>query len=148
MASSSKVPADGRSKTVKLTGPEQVSLFLKELEHPLKDEIEEVRKIILSADEDITEQIKWNAPSFCYNQQDRVTMNLQGKGFFRLIFHTGAKVKEEAATVPLFTDTSGLLEWITGDRAVVKITDSTDLEFKRAELPALVARWMKETVQS
>lgn len=67
MASSSKEPAAGRSKTVKLTGPEQVALFLKELEHPLKDEIEEVRKIILSAADDITEQIKWNAPSFCYN---------------------------------------------------------------------------------
>ncbi|MEI2396553.1 DUF1801 domain-containing protein [Paenibacillus sp. FSL H8-0259] len=148
MASSSKEPAAGRSKTVKLTGPEQVALFLKELEHPLKDEIEEVRKIILSAADDITEQIKWNAPSFCYNRQDRVTMNLQGKGCFRLIFHTGVKVKEAAATEPLFTDTSGLLEWITGDRAVVKITDNTDLELKRAKLAALVARWMKETVQS
>lgn len=75
-------------------------------------------------------------------------MNLQGKGCFRLIFHTGVKVKEAAATEPLFTDTSGLLEWITGDRAVVKITDNTDLELKRAKLAALVARWMKETVQS
>lgn len=88
---------------------------------------------------------------FCYNRQDRVTMNLQGKGCFRLIFHTGVKVKEAAATEPLFTDTSGLLEWITGDRAVVKITDNTDntdLELKRAKLAALVARRMKETVQS
>ena len=54
--------------------------------------------------------MKWNAPSFCYNQED------------------------------------GLLEWITGDRAVVKITDRSDLESKQEKLAALVARWMRETL--
>ena len=53
------------NKTTKRSGHELVVEFLNNLEHPLKNEIEEVRKIILSVDEQITEHIKWNAPSFC-----------------------------------------------------------------------------------
>lgn len=81
-------------KPIKLSGPQQVVEFFNNLEHPLKKEIEEVRKIILSTNESITEHIKWNAPSFCFNNEDRVTFNLQGKGFFRLVFHCGAKVTQ------------------------------------------------------
>lgn len=72
---------------MKLSGHEQVIEFLNNVEHPLKKEMEEVRKIILSTNEHITEHIKWNAPSFSFNNEDRVTFNLQGKGFFRLVFH-------------------------------------------------------------
>jgi hypothetical protein len=73
----------------------QVVDYMNNLEHPLKKEIEEVRKIILSANNQFTEHIKWNAPSFCINNEDRVTFNLQGKGYFRLIFLRGSKVKKD-----------------------------------------------------
>ncbi|MNC32701.1 hypothetical protein D3C76_231680 [compost metagenome] len=131
--------------TKKLSGSEQVAEFMNALEHPLKREIEEVRMIILSANAEITEHIKWNAPSFCMHNEDRVTFNLQGKGFFRLIFHTGAKVKAPVKEGKLFEDPTGLLEWLTGDRAVVRITDMNDVQSKQAKLAELVARWMKET---
>ena len=42
-----------------------VSDFLIELKHPLKKEMEAIRKIILKSNSELTEHIKWNAPSFC-----------------------------------------------------------------------------------
>ena len=138
-------PAVRRSKPVKLSGTEQVVQFLEQLEHPLKPEIEEVRMLILNSGDQITEHIKWKAPSFCYNNEDRITFNLQGHDRFRLIFHTGAKAKEIQAEGPLLQDPAGLLEWITGDRAVISIKDREDLESKRELLAHTVSRWFTET---
>lgn len=129
----------------KRSGHEQVVEFMGHLEHPLKKEIEEVRTIILNADKRLTEHIKWNAPSFCLQDEDRVTFNLQGKGFFRLVFHCGAKVREQTGEGPLFEDPTGLLEWVTGDRAVVKFTDMNDVLAKKQKLEATIARWMEAT---
>lgn len=132
-------------KSTKLSGHEQVIEFLNNLEHPLKKEIEEVRKIILSANDQITEHIKWNAPSFCFQNEDRVTFQLQGKGFFRLVFHCGAKAKDRTEKEPLFTDTTGLLDWVTNDRAIVKLTDMSDVETKKEKLAEVVAKWIEVT---
>jgi hypothetical protein len=132
-------------KPIKLSGPQQVVDFLNNLEHPLNKEIEEVRKIILSTNESISEHIKWNAPSFCFDNEDRVTFNLQGKGFFRLVFHCGAKVKDQAGDGTLFEDTTGLLDWVTTDRAMIKITDMSDVESKKEKLAAVVAKWIEVT---
>ncbi|MDQ0898747.1 MULTISPECIES: DUF1801 domain-containing protein [unclassified Paenibacillus] len=130
---------------MKPSGHQKVVDFLNNLEHPQKKEIEEVRKIILSANEHITEHIKWNAPSFCFNNEDRVTFNLQGKGFFRLVFHCGAKIKDHAGNGPLFDDTTGLLDWVADDRAIVKLTDMSDVEDKKEKLAEVVARWIEVT---
>jgi hypothetical protein len=132
-------------KPIKLSGPQQVVDFLNNLEHPLKKEIEEVRKIILSTNKSITEHIKWNAPNFCFDNEDRVTFNLQGKGFFRLVFHCGAKVKDHAGNGTLFEDTTGLLDWVTTDRAMIKLTDMSDVESKKEKLAAVVAKWIEVT---
>ncbi|WP_229263710.1 DUF1801 domain-containing protein [Cohnella cholangitidis] len=121
-----------------------VDEFMNSLEHPLKKEIEEVRKIILSANDRITEQIKWKAPSFRYNNEDRVTFNLQGKGFFRLVFHRGAKVKDSLEKgIASSIDPAGLLEWVADDRAIVKLKDMADVEAKREILVETVARWIE-----
>lgn len=133
-------------KSMKLSGPQQVAEFMHNLKHPLKEEIEEVRKIILSTDGKITEHIKWNAPSFCVENEDRITFNLSGKGFFRLIFHCGAKVKDSANKEPLFVDTSGILEWVTGDRAIVKFTDKNDVIAKEEKLREVISKWIQVTV--
>lgn len=128
------------NKTKKLSGHEQVVEFLNNLEHPLKNEIEEVRKIILSVNDNITEHIKWNAPSFCFNNEDRVTFNLQGKGFIRLILHMGAKVKNKKKKLP--EDTTGLLEWVADDRAIIKLTDMMDVELKKERLIQAIDLWI------
>ncbi|WEK56024.1 MAG: DUF1801 domain-containing protein [Candidatus Cohnella colombiensis] len=138
-------PENSIKRSKKLSDHEQVVEFLKNLEHPMKREIEEVRQIILNVNENITEHIKWNAPSFCFNNEDRVTFNLQGKSNIRLIFHTGAKVKEHTGKGPILEESNGLLEWVTYDRAIMKITSMSDVESKKEELTVIVARWIEAT---
>ncbi|WP_052759748.1 DUF1801 domain-containing protein [Paenibacillus sp. DMB20] len=132
----------------KADAQEQVQDYMSRLEHPLKKEIEEVRTIIRNADGRLTEHIKWNAPSYCIDGEDRITFNLQGKGFFRLIFHRGAKVKESADKEPLFEDSTGLLEWVAGDRGIVKLKDMEDVNAKRDKLTQLITKWIEVTGQS
>lgn len=138
------MPAKAK-KSVQPSGQQQVADFLDKLEHPLKKEIEAVRTIILSANGQLTEHIKWNAPSFCIGNEDRITFNLQGKGFFRLVFHCGAKVKEQAKNERLFEDDTGLLDWVTNDRATVKLIDWNDVEQKQEQLAAVVNKWIEAT---
>ncbi len=122
---------------------EAVNQFMAELTHPLKAEIEAVRAIILSADAGITEHIKWNAPSFCYAGDDRVTFKLHPPQRIQLIFHRGAKVKD--STNFAFEDTSGLLHWVAKDRAMVTLQDQQQIDTNREVLQTLVKNWMKAT---
>lgn len=101
--------------------------------------------MILSACEQLTEHIKWNAPSFCIDDQDRITFNLHGKGGFRLIFHCGSKRKDRTGQGPLFADDSQLLEWVSDDRAVVTFTSNEDVKAKESKLKQVVIRWIEET---
>ncbi|PYI53334.1 DUF1801 domain-containing protein [Paenibacillus flagellatus] len=134
------MPADKKE-----SGSRQVADFMIKLDHPLKNEIEEVRAIVASADPRLGEHIKWNAPSFFLGEEDRITFNLKGKGFFRLVFHCGAKAKAREGKQPLFEDTTGLLEWAAPDRAVVKLTDRNDVREKEDKLRRLVAKWLEAT---
>lgn len=118
--------------------------FLLEMKHSRKDEIEAVRAIVLSADSNITERIKWNAPSFCIDDDDRITFRLQPGDRVQLIFHRGAKKRTDSATFT-FEDNSGLLEWAANDRAVVTFRDLDDIKSKSAALKGLVAQWMATT---
>ncbi|MBS2967882.1 DUF1801 domain-containing protein [Metabacillus sp. KIGAM252] len=132
-------------KQLKHNGSEQAAEFMISLEHPLKKEIEEVRSIILAACGRLTEHIKWNAPSFCINGEDRITFNLRGKDSFRLIFHRGAKVREGTGKEPLFPDETGLLEWAAPDRAIAVFTDMEDVMNKRGHLEEIVKTWIERT---
>lgn len=133
-------------KSKKLSDHEQVIAFLQQLNHPLKKEIEEARNMILQSNDQITEHIKWNAPSFCVNNQDRITFNLHGKKGFRLIFHCGSKKTQYENNGPLFIDETGLLEWITGDRATVTITSQEDLMGQnRTRLINAINKWIEIT---
>jgi hypothetical protein len=124
---------------------ESVEHFMQRLNHPLKAEIERIRAIILKADGQITEQIKWNAPSFCYHGDDRVTMRIQPQEQIQLIFHRGAKVRSDSADFK-FEDGSGLMKWATSDRGVVTLRTMQDVEVNEMALTTLVREWMKATI--
>lgn len=72
-----------------------------------------------------------------------MTFNLQGKGFFRLVFHCGAKVTDNANKQPLFEDTSGLLDWVSGNRAIVKFKSMDDIELNKENLKQVILKWIE-----
>ncbi len=132
------------ANSIKLTDTLQVSEHIKKLDPAICKIIETIRKIILSTDAEIGEQIKWNNPSFYYTgemkpfdpkeyKRDLIVMNLH-KGRIMLVFPSGAKVN----------DVSGLL---TGDykdgRRLVIFTDMKDVKAKEKALQKVIKDWLK-----
>ena len=122
----------------------EVTEFLQELEHPMKDGIVNLRAAILASDDQITEHIKWNAPSFCHQGDDRVTFRLQPGNRLQLVFHRGPKVRDDSADF-VFEDGTGLLKWSTPDRGTVTLRDLEDVDAELPTVVELVGRWMRAT---
>lgn len=122
----------------------KVQAFLDGLNHRRKEEVLAVRDIVLSAYPAITERIKWNAPSFCIDDDDRITFRLQPGDRVQLIFHRGVAKRHDANTFS-FEDGSGLLEWVAKDRAMVTFHDLGDVKAKSTVLKDLVKSWMNAT---
>lgn len=145
-------PSKPRAKTRKdapaPSGPgspqedQAVVAFLRELDHPRKQDIEAVRQIILGVSPEIHEGIKWNAPSF-RTTEHFATFNLRGKDGIRLILHMGAKVKGTATSGVKIADPAGLLEWLAKDRCLVTFSDGKDIQAKRAALEAVLREWIR-----
>jgi hypothetical protein len=117
---------------------EQVDLFMSGLNHPSKEGVERLRLAILDSNDRITEHVKWNAPSFCYAGEDRVTFRLYPEDRMQLVFHRGSRVKDDADSFA-FEDDTGLLRWVANDRAVVALRDA---EAKVRDLVGVVNRWV------
>jgi hypothetical protein len=120
---------------------QEVDLFMERLNHPLKEGVEQLRAAILDSNDHIAEHIKWNAPSFRYAGEDRVTFRLYPENRVQLVFHRGAKVKSDAGDFA-FEDDTGLLRWVADDRAVVALRDVKDAKAKQSALVDVVNRWV------
>ncbi|MFF4826387.1 DUF1801 domain-containing protein [Streptomyces sp. NPDC001312] len=118
-----------------------VDQLMETVDHPQSKAVEYLRAAILRADPLITEQVKWKAPSFCYGGVDRVTFQLRSRDV-QLVFHRGAKVKDDAASFT-FDDDSGLMRWRSGDRALVTFKDLSEVKAHEAEFISLVRRWVR-----
>ena len=99
----------------------QVDAFMDQLDHPFKAEVEMVREIIKNVNKDITEEIKWKAPTFSYQGEYLVTFNLWEKGRIHLVFHNPmiSKVK------------SKLLEGDYDHRRMAYFSDKEDIQAKK-----------------
>jgi hypothetical protein len=131
--------------TTKVSEPEKVDAYMGKLKHPLAKVVQDLRQIILSTDKEIGEEIKWNAPTFFYAGKMKpanpkeyrryiVVFNLFKQDCIRLVFPSGAKVK----------DSSGLLEGNYADgRRLAMFYNSKDVKSKEKALRAVVTKWLK-----
>ena len=71
-----------------------VTVFLDELNHPFRKEIEKLRNYILSSNNDLTENIKWNGPNYCYEDQDRITIRIHANKELQIILTIQTKRQE------------------------------------------------------
>lgn len=115
--------------------------FLNQLNHPLIKEIQTLRKIILSCSEELSENVKWNAPNYSHDGQDRITMKILPPKNIQLIFHRGAK-KQEQPVNHLIEDPNGLLTWKENDRAIATFTTNEDIEKNKGIISQLVTDWI------
>jgi hypothetical protein len=121
-----------------------VTKFLDDLNHPFRREIERLRQYILSANIDLTENIKWNAPNFCFANNDLITMRIQPPKQLQLIFHRGAKTQKQSKD-KLIKNDSGLLIWKENDRAVATFKNMADIEKSKSDLAKIVKDWISAT---
>jgi hypothetical protein len=122
-----------------------VADYLSQLDHPLKNVVTALRKFLLSADNEIDEQIKWNSLSFYYTgemkafdpkeyKRDIVVLNLHKKDLVLLVFPTGARIPDQ----------SGLLEGkFTDGRKTAKFTTLEEVKSKGADLQKVVKLWLQ-----
>jgi hypothetical protein len=130
--------------TTKPSQPGKVDAYMVKLKHPLAKVVEDLRQIILSTDKEIGEEIKWNAPTFFYAGEMKptnpkeyrryiVVFNLFKKDCIRLVFPSGAKVK----------DAPELLEGEYADgRRLVMFYNSKDVKSKEKNLRAVITKWL------
>ncbi|SKC61655.1 DUF1801 domain-containing protein [Ohtaekwangia koreensis] len=127
------------AKTTKVSNKDindtpKVNVFLKDLKHPLKPELEALRSIIMNANSKLSERIKWNAPSFFY-KEDMAAFNMRSQTYILIvfIFYNGAMID----------DNTGLLEGDYKDRRLAKFFSMEDVLAKKATLEKVVNQWVR-----
>lgn len=110
----------------------RVDAFLLKKKHPRNDQIQLVRDIILSVDERIQEDIKWQSPIFMY-KGNMASLPMNAKKMVSVVFHKGA----------LIEDTSGLLQGDGTESRVAQFVDVEDIQGKKDALQKLVKEWIK-----
>ncbi len=126
-------------KVVSSDTAEAVDRFLATLNHPHKDAIQMIRRIMCGADPAIAEGVKWNAPSFRTTDYFATT-HLRTKEGIGIVMHLGAKVRE----VPAFQleDPQGLLKWLAKDRALMNFAGIEDVKAHEAAIQQIVRQWI------
>ncbi len=130
-----------RSKAGDSSPDPAVAAFLRDLDHPLKKEIEAVRKIILGVSPTIAEGIKWNSLSFRTTEYF-ATVFLRATDQVQLIFHLGAKVKDNSKELKI-ADPAGLIKWLSTNRALVTAGSPKELPGNRAAFESIVREWIE-----
>ncbi|MFN3850918.1 MAG: DUF1801 domain-containing protein [Spirosomataceae bacterium] len=124
---------------------ESVEEYISKLEPQRAELVNAIRLVVLASDNEVGEQIKWNAPSFFYTgamaefdpkeyKRDILVMNFNRKDHVLLVFPTGAKIDSS----------SEILEGDFKDgRKMVKIFDLDDLRNKSESLQKAIKRWLE-----
>lgn len=118
-----------------------VEAFLRELDHPLKRDIEAVRRIILGVSPGIREGIKWNSVSFRTTDYF-ATVNLRSRDAVQLVFHKGAKVKDNSTEGQTIPDPAGLIKWLARERCLVTVGAGKDIPARTPALEDIVRAWI------
>lgn len=122
--------------------PDAVKAWLAAQEAGARQGVERLRRIIRSVEAPWVETIKWNAPSFALDGEDRVTLGLNPKGGWRVVLHRGAAGRADAF---VFEDRTGLARWPSADRGVVQFRDLAAIDAKADELTRLIRDWVEAT---
>ncbi len=113
------------------------------LDAPTRDALDALRRIVIEAAPDLSEEIKWNAPSFSHEGRDRVTLGIEPRGGYRVVLHRGAKTEDTVGF--RFDDPDRIATWPAPDRGVIRLRDAAEIEDRAASLTPLITRWVAAT---
>ena len=110
----------------------EVDAWLATYDNPMKQVVSAIRDAILDGCPEVTEAIKWQAPTFIYNG-NIASFFPRSKKHASLMFHKGAELP-------------GQFPNLTGDGKEArsfKVESLQDLETKKEELLAIFSAWRK-----
>ncbi|MCR9063848.1 MAG: DUF1801 domain-containing protein [Cytophagales bacterium] len=110
---------------------EKVDAFLTMKAHPMTPYINEIREIILDVSPKVTEDIKWNSPTFIY-KGNIASFFMNAKKFVSLMFHKGA----------FLDDPTGLLQGEGKEGRVAHFENSEDILAKKSALQDIIRSWI------
>lgn len=113
------------------------------LDDHTREQVQLLRDLIGSLDADLTEHIKWNAPSYVCDGEDRIAMNLRNKqGLVKLVLHMGATRPEDRKGAPVLLEDEGIVEWASDIRGFVTFADVADVRAKEPVLRRVLMSWL------
>lgn len=101
-----------------------------------------MRALIKSLDARISEEVKWNAPSFKL-EAHFATFKLYPPRAIELVLHRGAKKKALQAPLQM-PEAPGLLKWAAPDRCVLHLASSQQLLARESEIRHLLRCWVAQ----
>lgn len=117
--------------------------FLNDLDTAKRQQVEALRSIIVTANSSLKEHIKWNAPSYVLDGEDRVTFNTMNKqGVVKLVLHMGATRKEVKKDAPILHDSSGLVEWSSDIRGMLTFDSIDDVNANANTIKEILTDWL------
>jgi hypothetical protein len=110
-------------------------------------QINHVRKLILRIEPTLVENLKWNAPNYVFQDEDRITFNLMNKeGCVKLILHMGASKKENKKAKPVLTNDHGIVVWNSDIRGTISFNSLDDVLNKEQALSDTITGWLSVKV--
>jgi len=113
------------------TDPE-VDGWFAELDHPLKDGMLLVRRIVLGVDPGVGECIKWKSPTFTFDG-NIASIDPRTKRYANLMFHQGAALPGKHPT----------LEGGGGTVRYMRFADLEEVKEKRSDLERAIRAWIE-----
>ena len=120
-----------------------VEEFLDDLSEDKRLQVDTLRDLILNAEPQLEEHIKWNAPSYILDGEDRITFNLMNRqGVVKLVLHMGATRKEDKKGEPIMQGDNGLIEWSSDIRGMITFTSIEDINSNMTTLIKIIKDWL------
>lgn len=119
-----------------------VETFMTGLVHPHKAGVERLRQAILSIDARITEEVKWNAPSFKLDDHF-ATFKLHPPKQIQLVLHIGSKPPVSPRHFHLDVP-PGLVKWAASDRCVITLQSDEHALQHEADVVSIVRQWITQ----
>jgi uncharacterized protein YdhG (YjbR/CyaY superfamily) len=119
-----------------------VAAYMLASDHPLKRDLETVRRIILGVSPKISEEIKWKVPSFRTSKEFFATLHARSTESVQVILHLGAKVRPDQGLMSL-ADPKHLMKWLGKNRCLITLGKGPDIAKNRAAFVAIIRAWVK-----
>lgn len=118
-----------------------VTEFLNAQPPDVRDGVEVLRTLIIDADPQLIENIKWNSPNFSLDGQDLLTINVGRGDEVRLVLHRGTEIAENKDAATTFTgDQGGVLTWHSDIRASMPVPGPDQVE----DAAVIVRAWLSQ----